>query len=489
MLFAPNQVPIGGLHVAGAAVPLERRRPGVARGPGWGSLNSVARVAVPEESAEVVPEPSSKCQRPSRPRGERDATSCAQVAPQAPQLPASVAMSSQVIGTTTPTTSRPFAPAPIVCENVSPLAPVPVALASTATPPAPGGLSAGAGARCPRPPGRKGRSERGEPLPAAHAGHEAERQQQLQRPCSRGSRAGDRATARRRRSGGAWPPRRTSRAGGTVAGAPPVAPVAPGALQTRGEPGRTRSTSRRRRRPRPSTRRGAVPAGRGVLPGERRGARAERAARMTRAVQPDAAAGSVAAIDVEPQRRAARSRRSTARRTRVASSVAVRRSTLDAGEGGRGLDGDGRLCPVGAGDGPGHDRRGARAGRGAGADDDVVDGRWTCCWSGARSASRPRRSGPWSRRPPPRRTPARRRRWSWRRDGVVLVPIADDRAAEGGGLVDARERHRGGGDRVGVRRGDHHVVGAARRARPGTRARCGRCRSWTAPAKVSAVPL
>ncbi len=91
----------------------------------------------PEESAEVLPLPSSKRQRPSSPVLSEAPTSCAQVAPQAPQLPASVAVLSQVIGTTTPTTKRPFAPAPMVWEKVKPLAPVPVALASMETPPAP----------------------------------------------------------------------------------------------------------------------------------------------------------------------------------------------------------------------------------------------------------------------------------------------------------------------------------------------------------------
>ena len=152
------------------------------------------------------------------------------MAPQAPQLPPSVAVLSQVIGTTTPTTSRPFAPAPIVCEKVNPLAPVPVALASMATPPAP------AAVRGDEEPGRGDRQrveddQRGESFPSAHAGDQPERQHQLQHRAARIAR-GDGTTAR-------WPAirpvpvrrrpssRRRACRRGEVAGAPPVASAAP----------------------------------------------------------------------------------------------------------------------------------------------------------------------------------------------------------------------------------------------------------------------
>ena len=127
-----------GLHVAGDAVDLDR----IARvaGDPAGAAEERGRVAVPRRidgarAGSLVEAPEAE-----QPGAERSPTSCAQVAPQAPQLPASVVVASQVMGTTTPTTRSPFAPAPIVCEKLSPLTPVPVALTSMATPPAPAAL-------------------------------------------------------------------------------------------------------------------------------------------------------------------------------------------------------------------------------------------------------------------------------------------------------------------------------------------------------------
>src|SRR4051812_1908594 len=109
--------------------------------PSWpvtqaGLRASVAVLPLPDESAEVDPVPSDKCHRPTKPVASAAGGLPAQVVPQAPQLPPSVASVSQTIGTTTPTSRRPFVPAPIVCENVNPLVPVPVAVASTVMPPA-----------------------------------------------------------------------------------------------------------------------------------------------------------------------------------------------------------------------------------------------------------------------------------------------------------------------------------------------------------------
>ena len=162
-----------------------------------GLLKSVAVLPFPDESAEVVPLPSSKRHRPSSPVLSEAPTSCAQVVPQAPQLPASVVVVSQVMGTTTPTTSRPFAPAPIVCEKVNPLAPVAGGARIDGDPARPGGAprceEAGRGDRQ-----RVEDDERGEPFPPAHAGDEAERQHQLQQRAARIAR-GDRTPARRGR--------------------------------------------------------------------------------------------------------------------------------------------------------------------------------------------------------------------------------------------------------------------------------------------------
>jgi hypothetical protein len=97
-------------------------------------LSRLAVFPVLDESTDVEPVPSSKCQRPSRPL-ERVDVSDAHVVPHAPQLDPSVVVSVQVMGVMTPTMSRPFAPEPIVCENVRLFAPVAVAVASTVTPP------------------------------------------------------------------------------------------------------------------------------------------------------------------------------------------------------------------------------------------------------------------------------------------------------------------------------------------------------------------
>ncbi len=88
---------------------------------------------LPESSTVVLPEPPSKCHKPRSPLASVPPVLPAQVVPQAPQLPASLVVVSQTIGVTTPTRMMPLAPVPMVCAKVNPLAPDPVALASTAT--------------------------------------------------------------------------------------------------------------------------------------------------------------------------------------------------------------------------------------------------------------------------------------------------------------------------------------------------------------------
>src|SRR5450755_3449891 len=87
-----------------------------------GPLTRVAALPLPDESTEKEPMPSSKRQLASRPL-ESDSVSTEHVVPHVPQLPESVVVSAQLTCVTTPTTSSPFVPAPIVCAKVRPLAP------------------------------------------------------------------------------------------------------------------------------------------------------------------------------------------------------------------------------------------------------------------------------------------------------------------------------------------------------------------------------